>query len=541
MKKTLLLLIMAVALMACKKTTEEPQVPPPAEPATLNVSVSRLIFDQQAVANYFNIESNTKWTISAPAWCVVSSTSGEKNAKITISPTTNNENSVRTAEIVVTVAGLDPKSITVEQIGVGPAILLDAPAYFIGPDPRTFKIGIKTNTTVKASISPSSWLTLEEPTVKAQMADKAYTISVLSYENSLYEPRYAEVKLVATDDPTVVGVIKIAQLPEIIRLLDYELRPVQSYLNIESTPMIAHFRTVAALFTRDDATEISVPKDATWVSYATQDKVPGIGESLDGPKDPKKSVLENTFKTVYGQIGISTVAGFAVFMFDENTSTADRTVKIKIKRKTGLVQTFDFIQYGRPTDPDAKFIKISPSQVNAYPKRGGVFALRILTNVEKVDFTTSHPQGAIDDQVREIIYKNGYRLKIMQYAPMSFVDPTEAIFTKWNFMEKGSTTSLAELTVKHIERPTNVTISNQRIDVSANPGEFNVRIYSEKPIKVVVKDSWIKEKAKSKASYDDTFYFTYDRNTSPDDRYGKIDVVTGNVTQTIIVAQQGNI
>lgn len=539
MKRILLLLVLAIALIACKKVIEDPQVPPPTEPATLSVSISKLIFDQQATASSFNIESNTKWTISAPAWCGVSATSGEKDAKISVSPTTNNENSVRTAEIVVAVAGLDPKSITVEQIGVGPAILLDAPAYFIGPDPRTFKVGIKTNTTVRASISPSSWLTLEEPTVKAQRADKTYTLNVLPYENSLYEPRYAEVKLVATDDPTVVGVIKIAQLPEIIRLLDFELYPVQSYLNIESTPMIAHFRSVAALSTTDDVTELTIPKDATWVSYATQDKVPGIGESLDGPKDPNKSVLANTVKTVYGVIETYTKTGFAVFMFDENTSTADRTVKIKIKRKPGLVQTFDFIQYGRPTDPDAKFIKISPEQVNAYPKRGGVFALRMLTNVEKVDFTTSHSQGAIDYEVREIMYNNGCRLKIMQYTPQSFVDPIESIFTKWNFMEKGSTISLAELTVKHIERPTNVTISQQRIDVSANPGEFNVRIYSEKPIKVVVKDSWIKEKVKSKASYDDTFYFTYDKNTSTDYRNGKIDVVTGNVTQTIIVFQQG--
>ena len=99
-KKTLLLLLVAVSILSCKKD----------DLIVSSVKLDKESVEHDNVAQFITIKSAEKWTISivypeagTASWCSVSPTEGEgSRSDIVLTYTENNSYVGRTAEIIVT-------------------------------------------------------------------------------------------------------------------------------------------------------------------------------------------------------------------------------------------------------------------------------------------------------------------------------------------------------------------------------------------------------------------------------------------------------
>ena len=84
-------------------------------PIQLEISESSFSFNAPAASDTFAIVSNTTWTITAPSWVTVSSSSGTGNARLTVSTTNNTTGSQRRGTITIIAKGIITKTISVTQ------------------------------------------------------------------------------------------------------------------------------------------------------------------------------------------------------------------------------------------------------------------------------------------------------------------------------------------------------------------------------------------------------------------------------------------
>lgn len=82
---------------------------------TLAVDKEAMSFEKNGGTMSFIITSNTKWTISSPFWCMLSMTTGNGNATITVTVSENPAASERTGKLIVSGGGVEAKEIAISQ------------------------------------------------------------------------------------------------------------------------------------------------------------------------------------------------------------------------------------------------------------------------------------------------------------------------------------------------------------------------------------------------------------------------------------------
>ncbi|NVO18341.1 MAG: BACON domain-containing protein [Bacteroidetes bacterium] len=115
--------------------------------STLSVTPSNQAVSPQAGSTSFNVTSNANWSVSSSqSWCTLGSSSGSNNGTITANFTQNTTNASRTANIIVTVTGLTPVTVTVTQA---------APTLSVTPSSQS--VSVASGTTPFTVTSNSSW------------------------------------------------------------------------------------------------------------------------------------------------------------------------------------------------------------------------------------------------------------------------------------------------------------------------------------------------------------------------------------------------
>lgn len=84
---------------------------------TLAVTVDATVFESNGGSLTFTVNSNTAWTVEAPAWCTCDPAVGNGNGVVTLNAAENAETTVRTGQVTVRADGVEPQIFTITQKG----------------------------------------------------------------------------------------------------------------------------------------------------------------------------------------------------------------------------------------------------------------------------------------------------------------------------------------------------------------------------------------------------------------------------------------
>ncbi len=177
---------------------------------TLSLSPANQSVSASSGTTSFSVTSNSAWTaVSDQAWCTVTA-SGSGNGTITANFTTNSV-SARTANITVTVAGLTPIVVSVNQAGAAPSLSVSPSNQNVGYAGSSTSFTVTSNTSWSAS-SSQEWCTV------TASGSGTGTLTATYAQNTTYVSRTANVTVTVSGlTPVTVTVTQdAASLPDFL-------------------------------------------------------------------------------------------------------------------------------------------------------------------------------------------------------------------------------------------------------------------------------------------------------------------------------------
>ncbi len=162
------------------KANDTPEAP------TLSVNTTTLNFETKGGKQSFVITSNTNWTISSPAWCSLSTTSGSGNATITVDASENTTTEQRTGQIVINGEGVDAASISVTQQAKVPSLSVNTTT--LNFETKGGKQSFVITSNISWTISCPAWCSLSTTSGSGNA-----TITVEASENTTTEQRTGQI------------------------------------------------------------------------------------------------------------------------------------------------------------------------------------------------------------------------------------------------------------------------------------------------------------------------------------------------------------
>ena len=213
MKKTLsMLAIMSAVLVSCAKSEINQEGNNPEE-RYLNVYYGDIVFPSKGGEDYFEIESNTDWSISDNAdWLTIEPIEGNGNCSITLTATASDVYDDRNTVITVK-AGDKTETFTVTQ-KYAEALLVTKNKFDIPQEGGDFTVEIKSNISYEILIDSDSqsWIS-EVPQSKALMT-YTHTFSVESNPNTT--KRDGSIEIIGSNGKTETVNIYQAQKDELV-------------------------------------------------------------------------------------------------------------------------------------------------------------------------------------------------------------------------------------------------------------------------------------------------------------------------------------
>ena len=208
---------------------------------TLSVTPSNQTVPSPAGTTNFTVTSNSSWIASSDqTWCTVTA-SGVGNGTIIANYLENTTSTTRTANITVTVSGLNPVIVTVTQTGVTPTLSV-TPANQNVPAPAGSTSFTVTSNSSWTTSSNQPWCT---PTVSGNGNG---TITANYLENTALTSRVAEITVVVNGlGPVIVTVTQSGVTPTLL-----------------VTPANRNVTTAAG------TTNFSVSSNSTWTAVSNQ-------------------------------------------------------------------------------------------------------------------------------------------------------------------------------------------------------------------------------------------------------------------------------
>ena len=160
-------------------------------PPTLAVSPVNIEVDEYQGNASFTVTSNSLWSaVSDAEWCTVTP-SGNGNGTIEAVYEANEMTAPRVAAITVTVAGLDPQTVTLTQAGAAPTLNASPLTFQAGAEAGSVQSSVTSNTTWTAVSNQPEWCTVTPAGSGNGTVDIQYT------ENSWAAVRTATITLTA--------------------------------------------------------------------------------------------------------------------------------------------------------------------------------------------------------------------------------------------------------------------------------------------------------------------------------------------------------
>ena len=254
MKKTLsMLAILSAVLVSCTKETNENGGNP--ESTYLNVYNVDIVFPSNGGEDYFDIESNTDWTISNTSdWLKIKPTKGNGNASITLTASASDIYDDRNTVITVR-AGDKTKTFTVTQ-KYAEALLVTKNKFDIPQEGGDFTIEIQSNISYDIIIAKDcrSWIT-EVPSSKAL---NSYT-HIFAVENNPNAKRDGHIEIVGDNGKTETVNIYQAQKDELVLSHQKEIVPAKGgEVRVQLRSNVDY--------------EVIIPEDVDWVEQIQSNK-----------------------------------------------------------------------------------------------------------------------------------------------------------------------------------------------------------------------------------------------------------------------------
>ena len=250
-----MLAIMSVVLVSCVKS-EICQDGGNPESTYLNVYYDDIVFPSKGGEDYFDIESNTNWTISNSSdWLTIEPTEGNGNASITLTASASDVYDDRNTVITVK-AGDKTETFTVTQ-KYAEALLVTKNKFDIPQEGGDFTIEIQSNISYEIQIDSDSqsWIS-EAPQSKALTA-YTHTFSVKSNPNTT--KRDGSLEIIGSNGKTETVNIYQAQMDELVLSKSQETVPAKGgEVRVQLRSNVDY--------------EIIMPENTDWVEQIQSDK-----------------------------------------------------------------------------------------------------------------------------------------------------------------------------------------------------------------------------------------------------------------------------
>lgn len=251
MKKTLsMLALMSAILVSCTK----PEINE--EKGYLNVYYEDIVFPSKGGEEYFDIESNTNWTISNSSdWLTIEPTEGNGNASITLTATASDVYEDRNT--VITVKAEDKtETFTVTQ-KYAEALLVTKNKFDIPQEGGDFTIEIQSNISYEIQIDSDSQSWISEAPQSKALTTYTHTFSVESNPNTT--KRDGSIEIIGSNGKTETVNIYQAQRDELVLSKSEETVPAKGgKVRVQLRSNVDY--------------EVIMPENTDWVEQIQSDK-----------------------------------------------------------------------------------------------------------------------------------------------------------------------------------------------------------------------------------------------------------------------------
>ena len=256
MKKILsMLAIMSAVLVSCTKSEINQDGENP-ESTYLNVYYDDIVFPSKGGEEYFDIESNTDWTISNTSdWLTIEPTEGNGNASVTLTATASDVYDDRNTVITVK-AGDKTETFTVTQ-KYAEALLVTKNKFDIPQEGGDFTIEIQSNISYEIQIDSDSQSWISEAPQSKALTTYTHTFSVESNPNTT--KRDGRIEIIGSNGKTETVNIYQAQKDELVLSEPEALVPaIGGEVRVQLRSNVDY--------------EVIIPEDVDWVEQIQSDK-----------------------------------------------------------------------------------------------------------------------------------------------------------------------------------------------------------------------------------------------------------------------------
>ena len=256
MKKTLsMLAIMSAVLVSCAKSEINQEGNNPEE-RYLNVYYGDIVFPSKGGEDYFEIESNTDWSISDNAdWLTIEPIEGNGNCSITLTATASDVYDDRNTVITVK-AGDKTETFTVTQ-KYAEALLVTKNKFDIPQEGGDFTIEIQSNISYEIQIDSDSQSWISEAPQSKALTTYTHTFSVESNPNTT--KRNGSIEIIGSNGKTETVNIYQAQRDELVLSKSEETVPAKGgEVRVQLRSNVDY--------------EVIMPENTDWVEQIQSDK-----------------------------------------------------------------------------------------------------------------------------------------------------------------------------------------------------------------------------------------------------------------------------
>ena len=246
---------MSAVLVSCAKSEINQEGNNPEE-RYLNVYYGDIVFPSKGGEDYFEIESNTDWTISNTSdWLTIKPTEGNGNASITLTATASDVYDDRNTVITVK-AGDKAETFTVTQ-KYAEALLVTKNKFDIPQEGGDFTIEIQSNISYEIQIDSDSQSWISEAPQSKALTTYTHTFSVESNPNTT--KRNGSIEIIGSNGKTETVNIYQAQRDELVLSKSEETVPAKGgEVRVQLRSNVDY--------------EVIMPENTDWVEQIQSDK-----------------------------------------------------------------------------------------------------------------------------------------------------------------------------------------------------------------------------------------------------------------------------
>ena len=258
-----MLAIMSAVLVSCTKSeinedngNSSNEEENPSEEIYLNVYYDDIVFPSKGGEDYFDIESNTDWTISNTSdWLTIEPTEGNGNASVTLTASASDVYDDRNTVITVK-AGDKTETFTVTQ-KYAEALLVTKNKFDIPQEGGDFTIEIQSNISYEIQIDSDSQSWISEAPQSKALTTYTHTFSVECNPNTT--KRDGRIEIIGSNGKTETVNIYQAQRDELVLSESEETVPAKGgEVRVQLRSNVDY--------------EVIMPENTDWVEQIQSDK-----------------------------------------------------------------------------------------------------------------------------------------------------------------------------------------------------------------------------------------------------------------------------